>query len=244
MRKILILILITLSITLKSQTVKIAAAGNLRFILEEIKTRYTNLNPGIIIEITLGSSGALYQQITSGADFDIFMSADRIYPDKLKSQGIVSGEVQIYAIGKLVMWSNTLDMSKGLNILTENSVHRISVAKPEVAPYGERAVECLKYYNIFDKVKDKIVYADNISQTAQYVQTGNAEVGFIAQALTVNPDMKGSIYILDDKSYKPIEQALVLLKSNQNNPEAVKFVKFLLSVDCKSIYKKYGFKVP
>ncbi len=244
MRQLLILFLIVFSINIKGQIIKIAAAGNLRFTLEDIKTRYIKLNPGTVIEITIGSSGALFQQISNGEDFDIFMSADRIYPDKLKTQRIISSDVQVYAYGMLVMWSNTLDLSKGVNILTESSVHRISIAKPEVAPYGERAIECLKYYNIFDKVKNKIVYADNISQAAQYVQTGNAEVGFIAQALTVDPDMKGSVYILDEKSYKPIEQALVILKSGNSNPEAMKFVKFLFSNDCKLLFEKYGFKVP
>jgi len=141
MRQFLILFILTISINIKAQTIKIAAAGNLRFTLEEIKTRYTKINPGVNITVTLGSSGALFQQITNGEDFDIFMSADRIYPDKLKAQGIISGEVQVYAYGKLVMWSNTLDLTKGIDVLTENSVHRISIAKPEVAPYGERAME-------------------------------------------------------------------------------------------------------
>lgn len=244
MRQICIFLLLLISVNLQGQSIKIAAAGNLRFILDEIKTKYVTINPKANILVNIGSSGALYQQITNGADFDLFMSADRIYPDQLKALGIAIGEVKTYACGKLVLWSNSLDMSKGPEILTDPSVKRIAIAKPEVAPYGERAVECLKYYRLFDKVKDKIVYADNISQAAQYAQTGNAEVGFLAMALVMTPDMKGSCYILDTKSYKPVEQAMVLLKSDRTNPEAAKFEKFLLSENCKAVFEKYGFIVP
>lgn len=244
MKKLLIVLLTTLSISLQAQTVRIAAAGNLRFILDEIKAKYTSVNSKANITVNLGSSGALFQQITNGANFDIFMAADKIYPDKLKAQGIVSGEVKTYAFGKLVIWSNTVDVSKGLAILTDKSVNKIAIAKPDVAPYGNRAIECLKYNKLFDQIKNKIVYADNIAQAAQFAQTGNAEVGFIALALALGPDMKGTYYELDTKSYKPVEQAMVLVKSWQSNPEAAKFMKFVLSATCKPIFEKYGFIVP
>ena len=244
MKNILLVLILALSLSLQAQTVKIAAAANLRFVLDDIKEKYALVNPKVKIIVNLGASGALVQQITNGADFDLFMAADKIYPDKLKAQGIVTGKVQTYAFGKLVIWSNTVDVSKGLNILTYDAVKRIAVAKPDVAPYGARAVECLKYYKIFDKVKDKIVYADNIAQTAQFAQTGNAEIGFLALALAMAPDMKGSYFVLDTKSYKPVEQAMVLIKSWQSNPEAAKFMKFVLSDQCKPIFEKYGFLVP
>jgi|WetSurMetagenome_2_1015567.scaffolds.fasta_scaffold29091_3 molybdate transport system substrate-binding protein len=244
MKKVLKYLFLALSINLHAQTVKIAAAGNLRFILDDIKARYVSTNPKTNLVINLGSSGALFQQITNGAEFDLFMAADKIFPDKIKAQGLALGEVKTYAFGKLVIWSNSVDVSRGPELLTGKSINRIAVAKPELAPYGERAIECLKFYNLFDKVKDKIVYADNITQAAQYAQTGNAEVGFIALALAISPEMKGNYYILDTKSYRPVEQAMVLLKSAQNNPEAVKFMYFLLSADCKPIFEKYGFLVP
>jgi molybdate transport system substrate-binding protein len=244
MKNIFLALLMILSLSLQAQTVKIAAAGNLRFVLDDIKEKYTQLNPKANIIINLGASGALVQQITNGAEFDLFMAADKIYPDKLKAQGIVSGKVQTYAFGKLVLWSNTVDVSKGLAIITDGAVKRIAVAKPDIAPYGDRAVECLKYYKLFDKVKDKIVYADNIAQTAQFAKTGNAEIGFLALALAMAPDMKGTYFELDSKSYKPVEQAMVLIKSWQSNPEAAKFLKFVLSNQCKPIFEKYGFLVP
>jgi molybdate transport system substrate-binding protein len=244
MKKTLIAILMALSMGLQAQTVKIAAAANLRYILEEIKIRYSASSPGSDIILNYGSSGVFFQQISNGAEFDIFMAADKIYPERLKAQGIVFGDVITYAFGKLVLWSNTIDVSKGLDILTGKSVSRIAIANPELAPYGERSMQCLKYYNLFEKVKDKIVYADNIAQAAQFVQTGNAEVGFIALALVLSPEMKGKYFVLDTKSYKPVEQAMVLMKTRQTNPEAAKFMNFVLSADCKPIFEKYGFILP
>jgi len=244
MKKILFLVLLAYSISLQAQTVKIAAAANLRFILDEIKEKYVAQNPKAKILVNLGSSGSFFQQISNGADFDLFMAADKTFPDKLKTQGIVAGDVKTYAFGKLVLWSNSVDVSKGMGILSDKSVKHIAVAKPELAPYGKRAVECLQYYKLFDQLKSKIVYADNIAQTAQFAQTGNAEVAFLALALAMSPDMKGTYFNLDEKSYKPVEQAMVLVKGWQRNPEAAKFMKFVLSATCKPIFEKYGFIVP
>jgi molybdate transport system substrate-binding protein len=245
-KRILIFILLATSVGLQAQTVRVAAAGNLRYILDDIKEVYARKSPSTKVEVTLSASGTLFQQIMNGANYDFFMAADKSFPDKLKEQGVASGEVKIYGYGKLVLYSNSVDVSKGIEILTHTTINHISVAKPEVAPYGERAIQCLKYYNMLDKVKSKIVYADNISAAAQYVTTGNAEVGFLALALVLAPDMKGrGKYVeLDPKSYKPVEQACVLLKTWNKNPEATKFMKFVLSAECKPIFEKYGFIVP
>jgi molybdate transport system substrate-binding protein len=244
MKRIILCLLMALSIGLKAQTVKIAAAANLRYVIEEIKAQYEAANPKAKILITLGSSGTLSQQITNGADFDLFMAADKIYPEKLKVQGVVSGEVKTYAFGKLVIWSSSLDVTKGVETVADNSVKKIAIAKPELAPYGDRALECLKYYKLFEKVKEKIVYADNISQTAQFAQTGNAEIGFLALSLVIGPEMKGSYFIVDMKSYKPIAQGMVLIKSWQSNPEAAKFMRYVLSAACKPLFTKYGYITP
>lgn len=243
-KRIVIFIASWIALSVQAQTVKVAAAANLRFVFEEIKASYIKANPMADITANFGSSGALFQQILNGAEFDIFMAADNVFPAKLKDQGAASGEIKTYALGKLVLWSNTIDLSKGLGVLTDPSVKRIAIAKPDLAPYGDRAVECLKSAGLFDKVKDKIIYADNISQTAQFAQTGNAEVGFLAMSLTLAPEMKGSVYVIDPKSYKPIEQAMVLLKVLKANHEAAKFMKFILSDSSKPIFEKYGYIVP
>jgi len=244
MKRIFILIAFFIVMSTQAQTVKVAAAANLRFVFDEIKANYAIANPRATVTANFGSSGALLQQVLNGAEFDIFMAADNSFPVKLKDQGAASGEIKIYALGKLVLWSNTLDVSKGLEILTDPSVKRVAIAKPELAPYGDRALEVLKSSGLYDKVKDKIIYADNISQTAQFAQTGNAEVAFLAMSLTLTPEMKGSVYLIDPKLYKPVEQAMVLVKSWKVNPEAAKFMKFVLSETCKPIFEKNGYIVP
>lgn len=244
MKKTLFALILALGINLQAQNVKIAAAANLRYVLEEIKSRYSGLYPKVNISINFGSSGTLFQQISNGAEYDLFMAADRIFPDKLKAMGLVSGNVKTYVFGKIVLWSNMVDVSRGLEILTDKSVVRIAIANPELAPYGERSVQCLKYYNLYEKLKGKIVFADNIAQAAQFARTGNAEVAFIALALAMAPEMKGTYFVPDIKSYNPVEQAMVLLKSRQNNPEASKFMNFVLSKECKPVFEKYGYLTP
>lgn len=244
MKRIITVIAFCIALSAQSQSVKVAAAANLRFVFEEIKTSYAKANPTVNVTANFGSSGALLQQILNGAEFDIFMAADNSFPVKLKDQGAASGEIKTYALGKLVLWSNTTDVSKGLEILTGPSIKRIAIAKPELAPYGDRAIECLKSAGLYEKVKDKIIYADNISQTAQFAQTGNAEVAFLAMSLTQTPEMKGSVYLIDPKMYKPVEQAMVLVKSWKINPEAAKFMKFVLSGNCKPIFEKNGYIIP
>ncbi len=244
MKRIFILIAFFIVLTAQGQTVKIAAAANLRFVLEEIKTSYAIANPKATVTANFGSSGALLQQILNGAEFDLFMAADNTFPVKLKDQGAASGEIRTYAMGKLVLWSNTIDVSKGFEILTDPLVKRIAIAKPDLAPYGDRAIEVLKSTGLYEKVKAKIIYADNISQTAQFAQTGNAEVAFLAMSLTFSPEMKGSVYVIDTKLYKPVEQAMVLVKSWKVNPEAAKFMKYVLSGQCKPVFEKNGYIVP
>ena len=243
MKKTLLGLLVLFSLHTTAQTLKVAAAANLRYILEEIKVNYEKLNPKARVILTIGSSGTLYQQIINGASYDVFMAADKIFPEKLKAQGAIIGEVKTYAYGKLALWSNSIDV-KSMNILLSESVKHIAVAKPELAPYGDRAIQCLKYYRLYDQVKDKLVFADNISQAAQFAQTGNAEVGFVALALVKSPEMKGSYIIPDPKSYKPVEQTMVLVKGFQYNPGAAKFMKFIMSPACKPIFEKYGYIVP
>jgi len=244
MRQIILLVLIFTSFLAYPQSVKVAAAANLRFVFDEIKSTYAQVNPKTNVSVIFGSSGALLQQILNGAEFDVFMAADNVFPVKLKEMGAASGEMNVYALGKLVLWSNTVDVSKGLDFLTDPSIKRIAVAKPELAPYGDRAIACLKQAGLFDKVKEKIIYADNISQTAQFAQTGNAELAFLALSLTLTPEMKGAVYIIDPTLYKPVEQAMILVKSRVTNPEASKFMKFVLSPRCKPIFEKYGYMVP
>lgn len=246
MKKILfILAALALTITVSAQSVKVAAAANLRNVLDEIKVQYLKENPKDKVDITYGASGGLTQQILNGANFDFFMAADKDFPLKLKQKGSTIGAVKTYAYGKLVMWSNSVDVAKGASILSTPAVKKIAIANPKTAPYGDRSVEFLKNKNLLDALKAKIVYADNIAQSAQFAFTGNAEIGFTAMSLVLAPDMKdaGTYYIVPDADYSPIEQACVLLKSRKYNPKAGKFMKYVLDPKLKGIWEKWGYKL-
>lgn len=245
MKRIIISLAIVLTtISLTAQKVNVAAAANLKYVLEEIKTAYIKQNPKAKVNLTFGASGMLVQQITNGALFDFFMAADNEFPLKLKDKGLTTGNMSTYAFGKLVVYSTTLDVEKrGLEVLKDPIVKRIAIANPETATYGERAVGLLKEKKLYDGLKSKIVIGENISQTAQFAFTGNAEIGFIALSLALAPDMdsKGSYYIVPQSLYKPIEQACILIKTPALNTEAAKFKKFVLSPVTKGIWEKWGY---
>jgi len=171
------------------------------------------------------------------------MAADKSFPLKLQNKGATYGKVSTYIYGKLAVWSNTIDVKKGLDVLKTNAIKRISVANPETAPYGERAIELLKKQNIYDEVKTKIIYGDNISAAAQYAFTGNTEIGFIALSLAMSPEMKGKgkCYVVPQNLYTPIEQACVLIKKNSRNIAAEKFMKNIISHNYDALWIKYGY---
>lgn len=245
-----IILSITLAICVLSATaqkVNVAAAANLRYVMEEIKTAYLKQNPKVKINLNFGSSGTLVQQISNGATFDFFMAADNEFPLKLKAKGLTVGSMSTYAYGKLALYSTTLDVNKtGITALKDASVKKIAVANPETAPYGDRSVELLKSQNLYETLKNKIVIAENISAAAQYAFTGNTEIGFIAYSYALAPDMKGkgNCYIIPQNLYKPIEQACILIKTATLNTEAAKFKKFVLSAATKAIWEKFGYSVP
>ena len=243
-RIVLSLAFLLMAISISAQKLNVAAAANLRNVLEDIKTAYVKLNPKAIVNLTFGSSGTLVQQITNGATFDFFMAADDEFPLKLKAKGLTTGAINVYAYGKLALYSTTFAVDKnGLDALKNPNLRKIAIANPETAPYGERSIELLKRLQLYDDLKPKIVIAENISAAAQYAFTGNTELGFVALSLALTPEMngKGHYYIIPQKLYKPIAQACVLIKTPVLNTEAVKFKKFVLSPANKAVWEKYGY---
>jgi molybdate transport system substrate-binding protein len=246
-RFLLILSFCILAISnLIAQTITIAAAADLRFVLDEVTNEFKKSNPGIKVEVIYGSSGNLYQQIVNLAPFNIFFSADISYPKKLDSLNLTGSKPKLYAIGHLVLWSARLDVSKGMELLTSPDVKKIAIANPRVAPYGKRAMECLKYYKMDTKVKNKIVEGENVSQAAQFVLTGNADAGLIALSLALSPEMKtkGKYFSIDEKSYSKLEQAYVIIKKSETNPDVLKFTQFIESDQARKLFGKYGFRLP
>jgi molybdate transport system substrate-binding protein len=241
-----LLLLFSLIFTIKAQTITIAAAADLRYAMEELKTNFQKNNSGANIKVIYGSSGNLYQQIVNKAPFDLFFSADISYPQKLDSLKLTSCKPTRYATGALVLWSAKLDVGKGMDLLKTKQFNKLSIANPAHAPYGKRALECLKYYKLYELVENKIVKGENISQAAQFVLTGNAEVGIIALSLAISPEMsgKGKYFVIDAKSYSKQEQAYIIMKSSKNQTLAKKITQYIESIEGKKILTKFGFKIP
>lgn len=246
MKKITITLILILTIVLSVDAagkVKVAAAANLRYVLEDIKNQYEGEHPGSSIEVTYGSSGTLTSQITHGAPFDVFMAADVDFPKKVLEAGFGASPVKTYIYGRVALFSTTLDVRKGLKLVLDPRVKKIAIADPKKAPYGENSVTTLKKKGLYEQIASKIVWGENISQAAQFAFSGNAEIGFIAYSLALAPDMlgKGKVAPLSSKDCPPIEQAYILLKPAADNTEAKSFMAYLVSKKCDKLWLRYGY---
>ena len=228
-----------------AQEITVAAAANLQFTLEEIKTTFEK-ETGVKVKTILGSSGKLTAQIENGAPFDVFMSADMDYPERLYSDGVTFGEPKIYAYGHLVLWTlKGVDLSKGVAGLSDASIKKIAIAASKVAPYGHQAVNTMKYNHLYPGISSKLVYGESISQVNQFITTEAADVGFTAKSVVLAPNMKdkGKWIEVDPQSYESIAQGAVILKyaQKQHAKSAQKFYDFLFSSPAREIFKKYGY---
>lgn len=248
------LIIVALSILLFStfaaaDDLVIAAAADLHFALQEIANKFEK-ETGNKVTISFGSSGNIFNLIQNGAPYDIFFSADIDYPRKLEAAGKTEpGSLYQYASGKLVIWvpaSSQLDLKQGLTVLLDPQVKKIAIANPLHAPYGRAAMAAMKNAGIYDRVKDRFVTGENISQTAEFVQTGNADVGMVALSLALSPTMKskGRFVEVPAGSYPPIDQGAVILNSSRNKPLAQKFLAFMKRQESAEVLRQYGFAIP
>ena len=226
--------------------ITVAAAADLSVALHEIAQHFEK-QTGITVKLSFGASGALTQQILNGAPFDAFLSADSDYPKQVVKAGAADDALYLYAIGKLVLWvpaDSPLDIQKqGINVLLDPSVKKISIANPQHAPYGRAAVAALEHFKLYDQVKDRLVLGENVSQAAQFVESGNAQVGFVALAHAIAPAMqgKGKYWVVPPDSYPTLEQSAVVLSHSQHKKEAADFLKFLQSKEMVEVLAKYGF---
>jgi molybdate transport system substrate-binding protein len=229
--------------------IKIAAAADLTFAFKDVGAQFVK-QTGDTLKLSYGSSGNFFAQIQNGAPFDLFFSADVGYPQKLEAAGLAeSGTIYEYASGKLVIWvpnASKLDLGRGLATLLDPGVRKIAIANPSHAPYGVAAVAAMRHEGIYDKVKGKLVLGENIAQTAQFVQSGNADVGILALSLAVAPPMKDSGRYIEiaPADYPPIIQAVVILKSSRNKELAKQFLKFLQQPETVALMARYGFSIP
>jgi molybdate transport system substrate-binding protein len=228
----------------------VAAAADLSAALKEISDGYEK-KTGVHVKLSFGASGALTQQIQNGAPFDLFFSADMDYPRQLISAGEADRDsLYQYAVGKLVLWvpaDSPLDVEhKGMNVLLDPSVKKIAVANPQHAPYGRAAVAALRHAGLYDRVSDRLVLGENVSQAAQFVESGNAQVGFVALAHAVAPAMrgKGKYWEVSLYAYPPLAQGVVVISRSPHKKEAAEFVEYIKTKETAELLKKYGFTLP
>lgn len=249
MRKALLLFALLCPLSSFAEELAVAAAADLHFAMKEIAQQFQH-DTGNTLKLSFGASGNFFVQIQNGAPFDLFFSADSSYPEKLVQAGLAEpGTLFHYAVGTIVLWVPTaskLDLKQGMNVLLDPSIHKISVANPAFAPYGRAAEQALKTAGIYERVKDKLVLGENISQTAQFVQTGNADIGVIAESLALAPTMKsaGRYVEVSSQLYTPIQQAVVALSSSKKKAVAKQFLEFLQQPAARAIMKRYGFSLP
>jgi len=228
----------------------IAAASNLRFAMHDICQDFQEDNSSIQTKVSYGSSGNFYAQISQGAPFDIFFSADKTYPELLEKEGLTVKESQrVYAVGNIVFWvpeESEVNSDTGLQAVTSPAVKKLAIANPRHAPYGRAAEESLRYYGLWDKIESKLIYGENISQTAQFVYTGAADAGIVALSLAISPKMlqEGRYWIIPDESHSDIEQIYVVLRKGKGKKSIRKFLDFIHGEKGGEILSRYGFVIP
>lgn len=246
-KALLIVCSMTLPGSALADRITIAAAADLKFAMDEIVSTFKRANPRDEVEVVYGSSGNFHAQIRQGAPFDLYFSADIAYPRELAKRGFAASSVKPYAFGRIVLWSSNLDATRmTLASLADPKITRVAIANPKHAPYGKRAEEALRASGLWQKVEPKLVFGENISQTAQFVQTGNVQVGIIALALAVNPALarKGGYWLIPHKLHQPLEQGYIITKRAAGNPLAVRFDAFMGSAAARGIMTRYGFILP
>lgn len=230
-----------------AEKITVAAAADLKFAMDEIATIFKKISPGDEVEIVYGSSGKFNTQLRQEAPYDLFFSADIAYPRELVKLGLAASEVKPYAVGRIVLWSARMDAaSMTLDSLLDPNVTRIAIANPRHAPYGKRAEEALRAAGLWEKVEPKLVYGENIANTAQFVQTGNAQVGIIALSLALTPELasKGGYWLVPDKLHQPLEQGYVITKRAAGSKLARRYADFMGSPAARAVMTKYGFVLP
>ncbi len=243
--------LILLAACATAQEITVAAAADMSAALPQLVAAYTK-KTGQAVKLSFGASGNLTNQIRNGAPFDLFFSADEQYPQQLIAEGLASHSKDTlyrYGVGRLVLWvpgDSPLDLSKlGNQALLDPSVKKISIANPATAPYGRAAEATLRHFGIYDQVASRLVIGENVSQAAQFVESGNAQAGLIALSHALAPALKdkGRYWTVPLDAYPTLNQAVVVLSRSKQPDAARKFLDFLRSPEASSLLTSYGFSM-
>jgi len=230
-------------------SLSIGAAANLLYALDALDAAFEKENPGVALTTATGASGSLVAQIRNGAPFDLFLSADLDYPRRLAQSGdAVSASLTPFAFGRLVLWTTKpgLDLPSVAAAVRNPNVRKLAIANPETAPYGRAAREALGKLGLSEDAGPKLVLGENISQTAQFVETGNADAGFVAMSLVTSPKLmnRGRWIEVPATCYTLIAQGAILTRRGAANPAARDYLAFLGSPEARKILERYGYGVP
>src|SRR5512136_1289990 len=232
------------------RTLTVAAAANLKPAMEEIAARFQASHPGVEVKVTFGASGIFFAQIVNGAPFDLFLSADAEFPEKVVEQGLADGKAFTYAMGRLVVWvprDSRLDLEgRGLAALDDPSVRKVAMGNPEVAPYGRAARACLEGAGLYRRLRDRIVLGQNVNQAAQFAQSGNAQAAFLPLSLVQAPPLstEGRSWLVPAGAYPPIEQAGVVLKAARQPALARELARYLTGAEARQVLSRLGYALP
>jgi molybdate transport system substrate-binding protein len=229
----------------EQQHITIAAAADLHEAMDKLVEAYRRDHPDARLDVVFGASGMLLTQIEQGAPFDLFFSADSHYPQQLVEHGKAGGTPVPYAFGHLVMWSASIDMH-GVQVadLAQPRFGRIAIANPQHAPYGKRAEQALRAVGIWGQVQSRLVFGENIAQTVQFAQSGNAQVGLVAESLVLASPGKGSYAPVPSSLHEPLRQSFVLTRRGAGNALAEDFARYVQQGPARALLAQYGFALP
>jgi molybdate transport system substrate-binding protein len=227
-----------------SEQALVAVAANFIPPFREIALEFEKAT-GHRLQVAGGSSGNFYSQIRNGAPFDLFFSADTERPKLLEDEGLGVRETRFtYAIGRLVLWSPNPDLVKGEEILRSGKFKRLAIANPKTSPYGLAAMQAMQKLELWERVQPKIVMGENLGQTMGFIESGNADLGFVALSQALDPKSKGhgSRWEVPNNLHEPINQDVILLAKGKNNPAAKALVEFFGGPQAKKIIERYGYE--
>jgi molybdate transport system substrate-binding protein len=232
-----------------AQALSVAAASNLVYALDELNAAFRREAPDVALTATTGASGSLVAQIGHGAPFDVFLSADLEYPQALINAGdAVPASLTTFAVGRLVLWTtrSQADVSSLAAAVADPAIRRLAIAQTSTAPYGRAAREALEKEGLWASVQPRLVTGENITQTAQFVETGNADAGLVALSLVLSPRLKdrGRWTEVPARLHAPLDQGVVITKRGAANPAATRYLAFLRGPEARKILERFGYGVP
>jgi molybdate transport system substrate-binding protein len=241
-------LMLTSGVAAGAAPLTVAVAANVKYAFDDLAAEFRK-ETGAEVQGVFGATGKIAAQVKNGAPFDVFLAADTETPEALYQAGWTAGAPRPYVNGVLVLWTvRDLDLARGMGLLKDAGVRKVAIPNPRLAPYGRAAMQALEHERLLAAVEPKLVMGESIGQTAQFVASGAADIGFNAKSIVLAPELsaKGKWVEVPKGSYAPIAQAVVVLKHGADTQAAVarRFVDFLFTPRARAIFQKYGYENP